>query len=94
MPEGNAAPVSLGSVAHGCGGFLTAQLSSRFLGMYKGRWLRCSLSTAAPTGSTALPCHCWLWYHLCASLFIFLFCTSPAASQGTSTQSGDFSPVE
>lgn len=30
--------------------------------------------------------HCQLQYHLCLSLFIFPCCTSPAASQGTSTQ--------
>lgn len=38
--------------------------------------------------------HCQLQYQLCMSLFIFPCCTSPAASQGTSTQSDDFSPVE
>lgn len=94
MPGGSAAAVSLGSVAGGSGGFLTARLLSRFLRSYKGRWLGCCLSTPPSAGRAALPRHCQLQYHLCMLLFIFLFCTSPAASGGISTQSGDFSPVE
>lgn len=42
-----------------------------------------------------LPQHrcCQPWCHL-GVLFLFLFRSSPAASRGTSTQHGDFSPVE
>lgn len=36
---------------------------------------------------------CQPWCHL-GAWFLFLFLSSPAASGGTSTQRGDFSPVE
>jgi len=93
VPGGSPAAASLGSVA-GSSGFPTAQPSSRFLRTWKGRGPGCCLRTAVSTGRTALPCRCQLRSHRCVLLSSSLSCTSPAASQGPCTQTGDFCPVE